>query len=312
VIEITLVSDADHCHAMGSCSKCRRWGDWGAREAPNYLNYLFRYGPMEQTSPSIHVRRQTWDTVSTVLTILSALAALVWVGWQWAHAPRAHVVPVPSKPVSLAGAWFLGGDQARTVLVEYSDFECTYCGGFDRDSLPRLRKEFVETGQVRFAFFSHPLERLHPHALRAALAADCAGQQGRFWQMHELLFADQQHLDDLALAARAGDLGLDLAAFRSCLDDPATRQRVQASAKLADSIGLSGTPSFVVGHPLPNGELHVTAVLAGASYADVAAALSGGRAGVWLWCALTVVLGCVSFGAIWWRRRTRVSQGRSS
>src|ERR1700745_4132107 len=102
------------------------------------------------------------------------------------------------------------GEPGATVVLEYGDYECPYSRQAFR-SIERVERELE--GRVRFAFRHFPLTQIHPHALAASAAAESAAQQGRFWEMHNLLFHRQKALDDDDLRAYAGEFGLDLAQF---------------------------------------------------------------------------------------------------
>lgn len=97
---------------------------------------------------------------------------------------------VPQEPVSLQGAWLEGARNAPVVVIQYSDFECPYCRQFANGTLLDLRRTYVKRGDVLLAFRHLPLRAIHPLAYPAARAAECAGRQGRFWEMHDWLFRD--------------------------------------------------------------------------------------------------------------------------
>jgi protein-disulfide isomerase len=140
-----------------------------------------------------------------------------------------------------------GGRDAKVTVVEFSDFQCPFCSR----AVPvvkEVEKEFA--GDVRVVWKHLPLS-FHPNAMPAALAAEAARQQGKFWEMHDRLFAAQQSLSDAAYAKSARELGLDMTRFEKALRDPATRARVEEDAKAAAAAGVSGTPTFLVnGEPV--------------------------------------------------------------
>lgn len=136
-----------------------------------------------------------------------------------------------------------GPDHAPVTLVEYGDFECPNC----KQAAPAveiLLRRFEE--QVRFAYRHYPLTEVHPHAFKAAEAAECAGAQGKFWEMHAQLFAHQTHLDRKHLLRYADDLGLDMPRFTVELDDEVYRQRVLEHLDTGRRSGVHGTPGFFV------------------------------------------------------------------
>jgi protein-disulfide isomerase len=126
-------------------------------------------------------------------------------------------------------------------LVEFGDFECPYC----RDAAPSLARVLDRLdGRVRLRFRHFPLSQKHPHAQRAAQAAEAAGAQGRFWEMHDLLFANQKALEDADLLGYARELGLDMARFEQDLEGAADAVREDFEAGLA--AGITGTPGFLI------------------------------------------------------------------
>jgi protein-disulfide isomerase len=137
----------------------------------------------------------------------------------------------------------LGAPHAPVTVVEYGDFECPNCK--QAQSAIKLLLERFE-GRVRLAYRNFPLEDVHPNALAAAEAAECAGAQGQFWAMHDLLFADQTHLKAKDLRARAQRLGLDLALFTAAMDDHVYLQRVREHLQGGVQSGVRSTPAFFV------------------------------------------------------------------
>lgn len=146
----------------------------------------------------------------------------------------------------------LGSADAPVMVIEFTDLQCPYCARFARDTWPLLRERYVDTGKIRFATRDLPLP-IHEFALPAAVAARCAGQQGKFWEYREALFRDQSLLGRGRYGELAGGFGLDLARFESCRADPAVLAAVRADAALAASSGITATPSFVIGRVV-NGE----------------------------------------------------------
>jgi protein-disulfide isomerase len=135
-----------------------------------------------------------------------------------------------------------GGSDAKVTVVEFSDFQCPFCSR----AVPAVKEvERKFQGDVRVVWKHLPLP-FHPNAMPAALAAEAARQQGKFWEMHDRLFAGQQSLSASAYVQHAKELGLDLARFEKAMRDPATRQRVEEDARTAAAAGVSGTPTFVV------------------------------------------------------------------
>lgn len=198
--------------------------------------------------------------VMTRGTWLTAPPAPVRVGGTAAQARREP--PLPQNPLSLDGAQLEGTRTAQVAVIEFSDFQCPYCGRFARDTWPSIRKGYVETGKVLFAFREFPLESIHQSALHAAEAAECAGEQNAFWKMHDLMFADQAHLETAALKARAHDSGLDISKFEGCLTG-SVDEKVKSDERTGVGLGVSGTPTFFIGRLQVDGRVKVVRRLSG-------------------------------------------------
>jgi protein-disulfide isomerase len=184
---------------------------------------------------------------------------------------------LPDFDLAITGAATKGRADARLVLIEFSDFQCSFCGRFTRETLDQVDRDYVNTGKVRHVFRHFPVERLHPLALRAAEAADCAQTQGKFWEMHDRLFANQQALAEPDLIKTAETVGLNMPAFQQCLatqaGSPAKVRQDQAEGLRAS---VSGTPTFFVGTVTKEGRVHVLQRIVGAQpYASFKAVLDG-------------------------------------
>jgi len=141
-----------------------------------------------------------------------------------------------------------GPDGAPVTLVEYGDFECPYCG----QAYLIVRELMARMGdQVRLAFRNFPLTQMHPHAQHAAEAAECAGAQGKFWEMHDLLYENQDALEDDDLVSYAAQIGLDMDRFQIELAQHAHADRVREDFMSGVRSGVNGTPTFFI-----NGRRH--------------------------------------------------------
>jgi protein-disulfide isomerase len=137
----------------------------------------------------------------------------------------------------------LGAERAPVTVVEYGDFECPNC----KQAAPALKLLLERfTGGVRIVFRHFPLEEVHPHALAAAEAAECAAGQGRFWEMHDLLFDNQEHLKLMQLHSYAQRLGLQMARYSAEMDDHVYLQRIREHLDSAHRSGVRGTPALFV------------------------------------------------------------------
>lgn len=153
-----------------------------------------------------------------------------------------------------------GSPHAPVIVVEYGDFECPNC----RQAAPvttLLLERFA--GRVAVAFRHFPLEESHPHALLAAQAAECAGAQGKFWEMHDLLFDNQNHLTPRDLRAYAERLQLDLVRFNAELDDEIYLQRVREHIEGGVASGVRNTPTFYINGAIRDVSFNLHALLDG-------------------------------------------------
>jgi protein-disulfide isomerase len=160
-------------------------------------------------------------------------------GWQ----------PDPDRPgVNMAGDWYRGDPDANVVVIEFSDFQCPFCRRHVQETQPALDEQFVETGDVMWIFKHFPLQ-IHPQAPAAGVAAECAGEQGNFWGMHDLLFENMQSWSTSdpspAFADLAAQLDLDADAFAACIADPAIAERVTSDMNDGAPF-VQGTPTFIV------------------------------------------------------------------
>ncbi len=162
---------------------------------------------------------------------------------------RGRRAPEPFKEVVLSvdGAAVLGDPNAKVTLIEFSDYQCPYCARFFRETLPRLVEDYIETGKVRLVYRDFPIASLHPAAFEAALAARCAGEQGRYWEMHDRFFADQKVLAEKDWPAQAQALGLDSVKFQACLESDRHTAKVRQDMAAGQEAGVRGTPTFFLG-----------------------------------------------------------------
>lgn len=160
----------------------------------------------------------------------------------------------------------LGSADAPVTLFEFSDYQCPFCARHATNTMPELVKQYVDAGKLRIVMRELPIESLHARAFAAATAASCAGAQGKYWQMHDLLFANQRAMADENLQAHADALGLDATAYAACVAATQTSDAIRASQKEGSALGISGTPSFVAGLTDPGdpNKVHVTQFIRGA------------------------------------------------
>lgn len=140
----------------------------------------------------------------------------------------------------------LGDPNAPVTMVEFSDYDCPFCTRFYSETLPEIKEKYIETGKVKFVYRDFPLEKLHPNAWTIAMATECAGEQGMFFEMHNLVFDTPGTKDADTLKSMASELGLDTASFNSCLDNEETRAEVEKDMQDGMDNGVQGTPAFFV------------------------------------------------------------------
>jgi protein-disulfide isomerase len=151
-------------------------------------------------------------------------------------------------PVSEDRDHIQGSPDAAVTLLEYGDYECPYCGA----AYPNIKEVQARAGELlRFVFRNFPITTSHPHAERAAEAAEASAVQGRFWEMHDTLYENQAHLGDYDLHGYAEQLGLDVAAFDAELAEGAHLPRIHEDFMSGVRSGVNGTPTFYL-----NGERH--------------------------------------------------------
>jgi protein-disulfide isomerase len=159
---------------------------------------------------------------------------------------QAKVVVLLSPPrveVSVDPARVRGNPKAKVMIVEFSDFQCPYCGGVQA-TLQSVLAKHPDT--VALAYRDMPMSKIHPLARKAAEAARCAGEQGKFWEYHDLLFADQSKLDQDGLMNKARTLKLDGQQFESCLGSEKFKAQIQQDSQDGMRAGVSGTPGFFI------------------------------------------------------------------
>lgn len=139
-----------------------------------------------------------------------------------------------------------GNADAPVTIVEFSDYQCPFCGRFVKQTFPELNEKYIVTGKVKYVFRDFPLE-FHKLAPKASEAANCAGDKGKYWEMHDKLFDNQTALtlDDLRQYAK--DIGLDAGSFNKCLDSGKHAAEIEKDLEDGRKAIISGTPSFIIG-----------------------------------------------------------------
>ncbi len=145
-----------------------------------------------------------------------------------------------------------GDPNAPVTIVEFSDFECPFCARFFEQTLPQIQQNYIDTGKVKFVYRDFPLS-IHQNAQKSAEAAECAGEQGKFWEMHDKLFESGVSGGVNSFKQYAADLGLNTAEFNDCLDSGKMASEVQKDMDDGAAIGIRGTPGFIINGVLVSG-----------------------------------------------------------
>jgi protein-disulfide isomerase len=186
----------------------------------------------------------------------AALVVVCLAGGAWLFYTSRHKTPERMPPAAGPApvitdtfpGYTMGSTTAPVTITEYSDFECPYCANFTTVQFPEVRSQLIQTGKVLWRFRDFPL---HSHSTLAAMGANCAGEQGKFWEMHDQLFFNHQWAQvdkdpsglfrDFAKAA-----GVDLTRYDACMDSRRYDSRIKASQQEGIALGAHGTPTFFV------------------------------------------------------------------
>jgi protein-disulfide isomerase len=189
-----------------------------------------------------------------------------------ARAARPSLQP-PSELVSIGQAATKGSSSAPIALIQYSDFQCPYCGVFARDVLPQIERNYVETGKVQIVFRHLPLDTLHPLARKAAVTAECARDKGAFWKVHDRLFSGR--IVETTFSEIRSDFGISQSALDQCLSG-AQRDLVERDVQEARRFGINGTPAILIGKSLGDGSVRVVhASMGAAGYGTLQSIIDG-------------------------------------
>jgi protein-disulfide isomerase len=185
--------------------------------------------------------------------VIGLLALLGVTGLSWmATRPKAQVTRLdPTLPPMKAEGYLLGSPTAPVEVIEFADFECPACGQYATLTEPDVRARLVNTGQVRIRYIDYPLP-MHKNTWDASLAAACANDQGKFWQMHDALFANQDRWNTEATSRPRGPIGdlaksvgLDMTKYGACMDADTHRAKIQSHLAEAEKRNIGSTPTFV-------------------------------------------------------------------
>ena len=191
--------------------------------------------------------------LALALIAIVGAGALAWV----ASRPKAGPVAVdPNLPPLKGEGYLMGNPSAPVEVLEFADFECPACSQFATLTEPDIRQRLIATGRVKFRFMDFPLQ-MHRNTWQAHLAAACANEQGKFWEMHDMLFQRQDEWNGEAtrnpksnFKGYAGAIGVNTGQWEQCYDDQKYMRQIQANAAEGAKRNVGGTPTFLIGNKL--------------------------------------------------------------
>lgn len=230
---------------------------------------------------SAKVRKQSNNTGFIVALVGIVIAGGGFIWWKTQSTPAQATLLLPSVADSAlaqkAHGYTMGSPTAPVEIIEFADFECPACGNFATITEPDVRKNLVETGQARYTFYDFPLLNAHQNTVAASMSAACADDQGKFWQMHDMIFNGQIEWNGIAtsnprkvLAGYAEKLGIDMPKWNACMDADTHAERIKANYSLGLTKQVGSTPTFYI-----NGEK----MRGAANYDDIKAAVDAVIAG---------------------------------
>lgn len=166
-------------------------------------------------------------------------------------------------------------DEAKVAIVEFSDYECPFCKRFHNQTLSQLMDEYVDSNKAIFVYRDLPLDALHPNARNAALAAECAGDEGdgKYFEYHDKVFTTEDVLSEDKLKSIAGEIGLDTGKFNDCFDNNKYAEEIQNDESAASAVGINGTPGFIVGTLNDDGSVTGEVISGAVPFADFKTAI---------------------------------------
>jgi protein-disulfide isomerase len=233
-------------------------------------------GPAGAQAPADDTNRQILQELRAIRTLLEGLQRDLEAT---PPAPAAQrnapaPAPVPNDRVAIPFApkgFTLGRTDAPLVMVEYTDYECPFCRQFHIDSFEQIKRNYIDTGKLRYVSRDFPLD-FHPNAQPAAMAARCAAEQNKFWELRHTLIVNANKLGPEQVVGYARDQKLDLPRFETCLKSGRHRAAIEADMAEGRNAGVSGTPSFVIGR-VANDRLEGVRIVGALPYMAFAARL---------------------------------------
>ena len=196
-------------------------------------------------APALHAQTDgmSRELGEAILTELRHIRILLEKQQTQAATPAA---PAPENVKVSSTGFSIGRSDAPLTLIEFADYQCPFCRQFNTAVYERLKTKYIDTGKVRFVSRDLPLD-FHSNALNASVSSRCAGEQNKFWAMREQLISHADKLEAAQITGYAQSVGLDMSKFQSCVDSGKYVPAIRADIAEASSVGILGTPSFVLG-----------------------------------------------------------------
>jgi len=242
--------------------------------AVTLLALLSMSGPQTPQDEVAALRKEVETLKAQQAAMLRDLTAIKNFLQALAQAQQPAEAALVDKTVQVDGVPMKGAPTAKVMMVEVSDYHCPFCRRFRQQTQPQIDTQYIDTGKIRYAFIDYPIAQLHPDAFRAHEAANCAGDQGKYWEMNSQLF-EQPARDVPTLVAQAGKVGVNTSQFKSCLEGGKYAAPVRQSISRMQALGIDSTPKFLLGFTPSAGQPMkiVKAVKGAMPFADFQAAL---------------------------------------
>lgn len=195
----------------------------------------------------------TEEQGAAILNELTQIRLLLDQQLRLASANLPPAMPSQRAKIPLGSGHALGREDAPITLVEFTDYQCPFCRDFHLTTFEQIKLKYIDTGKVRFVSRDLPLD-IHPHAVKAAQTARCAGDQGRYWEARHTLIVNANTLSPDLFASLATNLHLDTATFQACLQSETQQKAVEDDMAAARAASITGTPTFVLG-PTTHGSI---------------------------------------------------------
>lgn len=245
----------------------------GGFDVKRFVIVLVAAGLLLSSLPawSASTKQEVLELKAQVAEMQKDLAEIKKLLQEGARAPTA-AQPAGFNPqtISIGDSPVMGDAEAPVTLIAYSDYQCPFCARNHRDVFPVLEQDYIKTGKVKYVMREYPLTSIHKDAMNASLAALCAGDQGKYWDMLPVLFDNAKQLGIDNLKSFAATVGLDTATFNECLDSKKHEKSVQEDLASGAKLGVSGTPAFVIGRtdPKDSSQVNLTVFIRGARPVD--------------------------------------------